>query len=328
MNYLICLIPVFIFLSLLYFLDSFKLVRIKTLTISFFSGCIVALCAYFFNTWTQSHFEIDFEQYSKYVSPVLEEILKALVIIIFIKRKKIGFLIDAGIYGFSVGAGFAVLENIYYLNIFPDTNIGIWIIRGLGTSIMHCGTTALFAILSIGALNLGKQIIVGVIPGFIIAIAIHAVFNHFYIQPFIQTLLIIVIIPSFLILIFKYNEVQLRKWLEIEFFNEAELLTSMKKGEFSLSKSGKYLASLKDHFSPEIIVDMYCYISVYLELSIKSKRNILLAECELPIIKEPEIDNKIKEFNQLRKIIGKSGEFALSPLIKLTNRDQWKLSNF
>jgi hypothetical protein len=85
---------------------------------------------------------------------------------------------------------------------------------------------------------------------------------------------------------------------------------------------------LKEHFSSDIIVDMYCYISVYLELSIKSKRNILLAECEMPIVKEPDIDSKLKEFHQLRKIIGKSGELALSPLIKLSNRDLWKLSNF
>lgn len=328
MQYLISLIPVLLFLMLLYFLDSYKLVRFKTLSVAFISGALIAVSAYFINTWFINHSNLSFDKYSRFVSPVLEEILKASIIIFLIQKKKIGFLIDAGIYGFSIGAGFAVLENIYYLNTLQDNSIGIWIVRGLGTSIMHCGATALFAILSIGALNLEKNKISGIIPGITIAIATHSVFNNFYVQPYIQTLIIIILIPLLLIIIFKYNETQLKKWLEIEFFNEAELLNSMKKGVFSQSKSGKYLASLKEHFSSEIIVDMYCYISVYLELSIKSKRNLLLAECELPIVKEPDIDSKLKEFHQLRKIIGKSGELALSPLIKLSNRDFWKLSNF
>ncbi len=328
MHYLISLIPVLLFLMLLYFLDSFKLVRFKTLSVAFISGAIIAISAYFINTLLISLFNISFDKYSRYISPILEETLKSAVIIYLIQKKKIGFLIDAGIYGFSIGAGFAVLENLYYLNTLQDNSIGIWIVRGLGTSIMHCGATALFAILSIGSLNQERNKIMGIIPGILIAIAVHSVFNNFYIQPYIQTLVIIILIPLLLIAIFKYNETQLRKWLEIEFFNEAELLNSIKKGLFSKSKSGKYLASLKEHFSSDIIVDMYCYISVYLELSIKSKRNILLAECEMPIVKEPDIDSKLKEFHQLRKIIGKSGELALSPLIKLSNRDLWKLSNF
>jgi len=328
MIYVLSLIPVFLFLLVLFLLDSFKLVRPKTLIMNFIGGSFTALMAYFINTWLQNTIIIEFETYSKFISPIIEESLKAIIIIAFIKTKKIGFLIDAGIYGFAVGAGFATLENIYFISVTNDPNLILWTIRGFGTAIMHSGTTALFAILTIGALNAEKKILSGVIPGLILAYFLHSAYNHFYILPIFQTILIVILIPAILIFIFHINAKQLQDWLEIEFFNEAELLSMMNKGKFNLSKSGKYLASLKDHFSSEIIVDMYCLISLYLELSIKAKRNIMLAECELPIFKEKDLDEKLVEFKNLRKAVGNTGELALSPLIKMKQRDLWKLSNF
>lgn len=326
MRIFLALIPVLLFLSLLYLLDSFRLVRFKILVIIFLAGILSAILAYYLNSGLMEVVKIGFTKFSRYIAPFVEELLKASVILILILKKRIGFLIDAAIYGFATGAGFAVFENSYYLVTSPDTNLMVWILRGLGTAIMHSGTTAMIAISTMGALNLGKKIYAGFLPGLTMAILVHAGFNHFYIQPVIQTLLVLVTIPSFLIFTFLMNEKQLQDWLEIEFYNEAELLSLMNRGEFSKSKSGQYLASLKTYFPAEMILDMYCYISVYLELSIKSKRNILLAECGLPAMKEPGLDEKITEFRHLRKHIGKTGELALSPLIKLKQRDLWKLT--
>jgi protease PrsW len=328
MKIILALIPVLLFLLLLYLLDSFRLVRLKTLAFLFLCGAMAAVIAYFTSSALVGASQMEFETYSKYVAPFIEELLKATVILILIFRKRIGFTIDAAIYGFATGAGFAVFENIYYLVSSPDPNLMIWILRGLGTAIMHSGTTALVAVFAIWALNLEKKIYTGFLPGLTLAILIHSGFNHFYIQPVIQTLLIVILIPSILILMFIISEKQLQNWLEIEFYNEAELLSTMNRGEFSKSKSGQYLTSLKQYFPAEMIVDMYCYVSVYLELSVKSKRNILLAECGLPIIKESGLGEKVTEFRQLRKNIGKSGELALSPLIRLRQRDLWKLTTF
>ena len=53
---------------------------------------------------------------------------------------RIGYKLDAVISGFAIGAGFSVVENIIYLSIFPDYGAGTWLVRGLGTAVMH-GTT-------------------------------------------------------------------------------------------------------------------------------------------------------------------------------------------
>jgi hypothetical protein len=235
-------------------------------------------------------------------------------------------MIDAAIYGFGVGAGFALVEDLLLLNSEISSNLLFWIIRGFGTAIMHGGCTALLAVIILGGISRKSSSSWNIIIAFFTAYTIHSLFNHFSIDPVIQTLGISIILPSLLILIFKFNENQLKNWLEIEFNSEVEMLTMIKKGSFKSTRPGEYLASLKSRFSGETILDMYCFISLYLELSIIAKRNVMLKETGFSPIIENGIMDKLKELNHLKRNIGKVGELTLSPLIKLKYRDLWKLN--
>ena len=62
---------------------------------------------------------------------------------------RIGFLVDAAIFGFAVGTGFALAENLYYLHLAAEAGMGTWIVRGFGTALMHGGATALFAVMGL-----------------------------------------------------------------------------------------------------------------------------------------------------------------------------------
>lgn len=325
MDILFALLPVLLFLLFLFLLDSFKLVVKKQLTFCIIWGIASSALAYYINTLTLNYFEISFEIFSKYISPLFEEILKVLVILVLIKRKRVGFMIDAAIYGFAAGTGFALAENIFYLYTNNDPNLLIWIIRGLGTSIMHGGCTALFAVILAGAKNREASLFVNTTAALSLAYLIHSMFNHFYVSPIVQTAGIVIVLPMVFMLIFNLNEKQLQDWLEIEFANEVELLNMINKGQFRNTKAGEYLSSLKSKFKGELILDMYCFISLYLELSIKAKRNIMLKESGFPPMIEPDINNKLNELKQLRKQIGKVGELTLAPLIRMNYRDLWKL---
>jgi hypothetical protein len=98
-------------------------------------------------------------------------------------------------------------------------------------------------------------------------------------------------------------------------------------GRFLATRSGEYLASVKSRFPAETIVDMYCFIRIYLELSIKAKRNIMRKESGFPVIIESDLAEKINELVQLRKQIGKVGELTLSPLIRMNYQDLWKINS-
>ena len=65
---------------------------------------------------------------------MMEELLKALVVWWLLRTGRIGFMVEGAIYGFAVGAGFAVAENIVYLHYLGPATIVIWLIRGFGTS--------------------------------------------------------------------------------------------------------------------------------------------------------------------------------------------------
>ena len=104
------------------------------------------------------------------------------------------------------------------------------------------------------------------------------------------------------------------------------MLNMIHNGEFSSSKAGQYLKSLKEQFASETILDMYCYIELYLELSIKAKRNLMLKENDFQIIIEADLPSKLQELAQMRKQIGRVGEMALEPLIRMNYRNLWKLN--
>lgn len=325
MDIAISTIPVLIFLVFLFALDSFKLVTIKLLTISFAWGIVAALISYYTNSCLLSNTGSNLQTYSSYIAPILEEVLKAASVIMLIRFKKIGFSIDAIVYGFATGAGFSLAENIYYLTMNPDPNLLIWIIRGFGTAIMHGGCTALFAMVTLGGINRQKISPANIFAGLFTAYLLHSLFNQFHIDPVLQAIGTAIIIPAIFVATFHYNEKSLRKWLEMEFFSEIELLSRIKKGEISQTKAGEYIISLKERFRPDAILDMYCYLSLYLELSVKAKRNIMLRESGLEPPQEEDIEQKLAELSQLRKNIGKVGELTLAPLVKMKYNDLWKL---
>jgi hypothetical protein len=307
-------------------MDSFKLVSGKIVLASFFWGITCAFVAYVINSFAIATFSHGLQVHSKYIAPLLEELIKTGFVIYLVSVKRVGFTIDAAIYGFATGAGFSMVENIYYMYTLPDASFLVWIIRGFGTALMHGGCTAIFAVIFVG----GKIKERGSLLSFLIALIsvtlIHSAFNHFYINPVIQTLGIIILLPLFFIIVFRYNINQLGEWLEVEFSSEIEMLRMINRGELSSTKAGKYFLSIKEQFSKEVIVDMYCYLRIYMELSIKAKSNIMLKESGIEIVKDPEISDKLAEFKMLRKRIGKVGELVLSPLIRMNYRNLWKIN--
>lgn len=327
MHYVVSLLPVTIFLFGLYLFDSFKLVRKTLLLICLLWGVVSAGLAFYINTAVAGGLAFEFDHFSRYVSPLTEELLKALILFFLVSRRKIGFMVDGLIYGFAVGTGFALAENMFYLwDLNAHGNIAIWIIRGFGTALMHGGATALFSTLIMAGIQRNKSFILSIWPGLLMAYGVHSLFNHFLVSPFLQTFLLLLLLPVIFTLVFRRSNTLMQDWLEIEFSSEVDMLGMIKKGRFRETKAGDYLLSLKDYFEPETIVDLYAYIRLYLELSIVSKRNILLKENGYDVIMEEETQQNLQELKQLRRMIGKAGELAIQPVVRMSYRELWKLN--
>ena len=325
---LISLIPVFLFLIMFLYLDSFKLVRKSILLTCLTWGLVSSGISFFLNTWLLEHLGISFSTYSGFIAPVVEEMMKCGMLWFLIKRNKIGFMIDGAIYGFSIGAAFSFAENTFYLFQYADINENpmIWVIRGFGTAIMHGGTPAIFGILCMSSLNRHSNLWGASMAGFAAAVFIHGIFNLFLVSPLVSAIIMIILVPATMILMFNSGEKSIRNWLELEFDTEVNMIRMMRKGHFSETKTGAFLVSLKTHFTAEVVLDIYCFTSLYLELSIKAKSMMMLRENDLAVASDTALSAKLKELKALKKSIGRGGFLAIAPVLRLSRKDLWKLS--
>ncbi|MGA8265393.1 MAG: PrsW family glutamic-type intramembrane protease [Ignavibacteriaceae bacterium] len=334
----ISILPVFVFLALLIYMDSFKLVKISLVVQTIFAGIIAAIISYFINRYLLNNSPVQLTTYTMYISPIIEESLKALFIIYILAKGKVGFMIDAAIYGFAIGTGFALVENIYYLSALNEPNLIIWFIRGFGTAVMHGGTIAIFAIITKNIMDRKNefklyQIIPGFLfavlynlfPGFIFAFGLHSFFNHFLLSPIILTLLQLIVLPLVIAYVFYKSENTLKEWMESGMDTDVELLEQINEGIVSNTHLGEYLKSLEKSFAGPVIVDMLCYVKNHIELSIQAKGVLLMKQAGIPVVLDDDTKDKLKEIKFLEKSIGQTGKLAISPILHTSTRDLWQL---
>jgi RsiW-degrading membrane proteinase PrsW (M82 family) len=320
-------LPVLVFLGLLRLLDSYKLVAIRAILLSVLAGVLAALAGYAINVALLPVLGVDFSHYSRYVAPVVEETLKAAFVVYLVRQHKVGFVVDAAIHGFGIGAGFALLENLVYLSLHPGAPPWTWVVRGFGTAIMHGGTTAIVAMVSRTLLNRTTRFRLRlVVPGLGLAVVLHSVYNHFLLQPVLATAVIVLVVPVVAVVVFHQSERAARGWVGEGFDTDQELLKAVTGARVSDTPVGKYIMTLRSHFAPETIVDMMCLLRLRAELAIRVKGILMMREAGFEPPPDPAVKDKLRELRYLERSIGKTGLVALHPFLHTSTRDRWQLT--
>jgi len=289
-------------------------------------GAAMAGASYLANAQVLAIAEIEFRTFSRYVAPFTEEILKGLLMLVMIRTHRIGFLVDAAIFGFAVGTGFALAENLYYLNLFPNAGIGTWILRGFGTAIMHGGATALFAVMGLALLERSQRTGLGAfVPGLAIAVVLHSAFNHFFLSPLVSAVGIVLVLPPLLYAAFEKSEQALGSWLGTGFDADTEMLALINSGQLSDSPVGRYLHTLKDKFKGPVVADLLCYLRLTTELALRAKGVLMMRESGFEVTVDETTKEKFAELRYLESSIGHTGRLALQPLLHLSHKDLWQL---
>lgn len=321
----VALVPVMAFLGLLMLLDSFKLVRLRAVAGSIATGGVAALLAVLVNGVLLDALPVTLPTYSRYLAPLVEEALKAIWVVYLVRGGRVGFLVDAAIHGFAVGAGFALVENVEYLRDLEGASLSLWFARGCGTAILHGATVASFAMLakdrwdrSPGALAFA--------PAFAVAVVVHSAFNHFVLPPIVSALVLLATLPFLLMFVFDRSERATRGWLAAEFDGDVEMLQQIVAGGVPQTRIGAYLESLKTRFPGEVVADMLCLLQVQLELSIRAKGILMAREAGLEVPIGPDVAANLKEFAYLRGQIGRTGLLAMQPILRGSSRDVWQIA--
>jgi RsiW-degrading membrane proteinase PrsW (M82 family) len=319
-------LPVLLFLSALSALDSYKLVSMRKVVSAIAAGALSAAICYWINTPMFQSFPSYQDQYARLGAPLVEELVKSVFWIILIATARVVFMVDSAICGFAVGAGFALVENVFYMQVLAGRELGVWLLRGFGTAVMHGGVAAIGAFGSVylyesrqwrGARQFA--------PGLAAAVLLHSLFNRGVLSPAASTAATVLGLPVIFMVVFTISERSLHRWLGGKLDQDIEMLAMIASGEFKQTPQGAYLASLNDAFPAEARGDMLTLLYLSLELSARAKGDLMLREAGLEVVPDPELEAYFKELRYLEKSIGPTGMLAIRPLLSQTPRDLWEM---
>lgn len=311
----VALLPVLLLLCGLLLMDSFKLVRPASLLAALMWGALVALVMEPFHEWLLTQAHISLPVLTRYVAPVSEEILKAGYVVALLASRRVGFLVDAAVLGFAVGTGFAVVENFAYLRAMPDAPLTLWMVRGLGTAVLHGATTAMAAVVVKGLQDQKKlPVPVAACCGIALATVVHSAYNHLLLPPVAAMAVLLILLPLMFMVVFDRGEDAARSWVGAGLDLDLERLNGLVSREFETTNFGIYLQELKSRFDGVVVADMVCLLRLQLELRVQARAYLLARQAGLELPVDEDLDAALEEMAFLRRSIGATGLLALRPL--------------
>ena len=154
------------------------------LPISFvLAGIFISVFAAEINGLFRTFLFMDTYEFTTIVTPITEEILKAVPILIYatLVSDKKETLFTASM---ATGIGFAVLENAFYLLNDPAFNMMDAVIRAFGTGLMHGMCTLLVGVGISFAKKRSKIFVVGTFALLSTAITYHGIYNMLVQSPY------------------------------------------------------------------------------------------------------------------------------------------------
>jgi RsiW-degrading membrane proteinase PrsW (M82 family) len=292
-------------------------------------GLVAYYLAAYINTTFIHNGWADRYQVVRVVAPIVEEILKCLVVFYLVRRKDFVYILDGIAYGFGAGIGFAVLENIEYVTAASaGTALVLAIARVFSTNLIHAiGTAIVGSALGYSRLADDTSRIFFPLGGLLFAIAAHSGFNNLVNSN--ATLIFAFIyagIGVFIIyLVVRYGlrkaSIDIQKsigMLDKITANEAALVNRMR----TLDEA---LEPIKKYFNPKDIAKVKEFIVLQAQLGLQ--RNNLNNAQDDPLRNgiAQEIDRLKKEMDEVRRDLGPFRMLQVRGLFPENNIPFWAI---
>ena len=332
-DWAVALVPVLVMLSLFIWLDVFKLMTFWETVGLLLLGAVTAGAAYPLSGVFIDALPLGFSNYSRFVAPWIEEAIKGMAVIGLFWFNRIGYKLDAVISGFAIGAGFSVVENILYLTRYPELAANVWMVRGLGTAVMHGTTCAVLAVTAHefaeretrGAVSEFDFNLLWFVPGLLIAVAIHTAFNQFPDKPLLAMIGILAVAPFVIMAIFRFGAVEAQKWLSEEREETRVSLAAWEAGKFPDDESGRKIGALVARSDEKTAARMreYCQLLTWLLLQAEDTLHDQIEDTEKLHI---EGKSAFERLEMLKRELGKTNVAALKALLPFSRNDYWEIS--
>ncbi|MDQ3471240.1 MAG: PrsW family intramembrane metalloprotease, partial [Pseudomonadota bacterium] len=329
----VALVPVLLLVALFVWLDVFKLMQLSEIGVLLLLGAVAALASYPISGVMLDQLPLGFSFYSRVVAPWIEEAVKALGIIALFRLNRIGYKLDAVISGFAIGAGFSVVENMIYLARFPELGASVWMVRGLGTAVMHGCTLAVLAAIAHELAERENREATGdfnfnlfwFLPGYLFAVALHTVFNQFPDRPLLAMMGALVATPILLMSIFQFGTDEAQKWLAAESSQHRAELETLRSGQWPDGAAGNRIAALAERLGPAAATRIRRYWEVQAWLVVEAEQAMLDEASGDVVLASEKIAASFAELAAIEAALGRSGMAALKPLLPFSRNDHWEV---
>jgi RsiW-degrading membrane proteinase PrsW (M82 family) len=330
----LALVPVLVLLTIFISFDVFKLMSLKEIALLLILGGFAAVASYPVSGRLLDTLPIGFNNYSRYWAPWIEEAIKGAVVVALFRFNRIGFKLDAVLSGFAVGAGFSVVENIIYLVRMPEYGAGTWLVRGLGTAVMHGTTLAILAATAHefaeretrGSAGEFKFNLLWFVPGYLAAGALHMAFNQLPDQPLLAMLGASMFAPLAILAIFQFGTKEAQQWLESERSQHRAELEALRAGKWPDGPHGARIAALAQRCGGEAGERIRRYWELQAYLVVEAEETLLEEAGGDAALDRTKLLGAVDELAALQRSLGRSTFSELRRLLPFSRNDQWEVS--
>jgi RsiW-degrading membrane proteinase PrsW (M82 family) len=300
-----------VFLYLVRWLDLYASGSFRGVVICFGWGIVAFFLSLGTNTFIASNVIKDLTLVLTVIGPTVEEIYKSLILIYFVRRSDFTYFVDGAIYGFSIGIGFAVVENIFYLaSGAADQGLLVALGRVFSTSLMHGSATAMVGI-ALGRQRFGHGMHRRLMSslGWVAAIALHITFNTIVL--YTSGLMALVLLVGIglgglaLVAVFIFWGLsEEKRWLR----ESLNLDVGVSQGESEVVQKmdnlDAVLAPVAETFGQQKRKEVEAFLRLQVQLGLKAKVQALTTDAKLSQELEIQIAEIRVQMDTLRRAVG------------------------
>jgi hypothetical protein len=262
------------------------------------------------NTATLDYNLVTHETFQRLSAPVIEEILKALILIYLVRRPKFTYFVDGAIYGFAIGIGFAIVENYSYVFGNPGAALGVATSRVLSTNLIHATASAMMGI-TFGLARFERSFAraITLLAGLLLAMIVHVAFNNLVTRVSSGLLVVYAASAGFggavvIAAAIKRGLAEEKAWIE-ETLGAPDRVTAGEVAMVSrLADLQKTLAPLAERFGSEKATQIEHFLLLQARLGIFRKTLEKLADEKMVQAVEAEMAKLRSEMDEVRRSVG------------------------
>lgn len=301
-----------VFLYVIYTLDLYGTGSFRLIMACFVWGGVAFGLAYVINSAMLNYDLVSFETFQRFSAPIIEEILKALILIYLVRRPNFTYFVDGAIYGFAAGMGFAIFENYFYLLGNPGAALGVGVGRVLSTNLIHATGSALVGI-ALGSArfqrSLGRAVLLLIVAGFLPAMGLHIFFNNLVTRVSSGLLLLYAAAVGFsgagvIGFLIKRGLAEAKTWIE-ETLGAADRVTTGEAAVVNrLANAQEILAPLAQTFGKEKAAQIERFLLIQAKLGIQRKTLEKLNDEKMRKAVEAQMAELRAEMDEARRSVG------------------------